>query len=91
MSAGSPTSCNDADVDDDQLRGELRAAALDARAKEARREVCRAMAHGFPNVGESLRAVGHVFGPQRVDGTDLLELALFKPPTTATDEHDAAD
>jgi len=49
------------------------------------------MAHGFPNVGESLRAVGHVFGPQRVDGTDLLELALFKPPTTATDEHDAAD
>jgi len=44
-------------------------AAQDSAALVARREVCRALATGFEQLGDSLLVHGHLFGPQRVDGT----------------------
>lgn len=51
------------------LRRALVDAAQDSAALVARREVCRALATGFEQLGDSLLVHGHLFGPQRVDGT----------------------
>lgn len=56
-------------MDADPLRGALQAAADDAVARRARRDVATALTTGFQRVGQSLRVSGHLFGPQRVEGT----------------------
>lgn len=53
----------------DPLRDSLTAAARNDTARHARRAVCDALSIGFHRTGETLRVGGHLFGPQRVDGT----------------------
>jgi len=47
----------------------VRVVAEDARAKEARRQMCGALAVAFEAAGEYLLTIGHIFGSGRVDGT----------------------
>lgn len=53
----------------DPLRESLAVAAKEDAAQEARRDLCHALAIGFERAGQILRTSGHLFGPQRVDGT----------------------
>jgi hypothetical protein len=54
---------------DDELRDALTLAAMDETARETRQAVCRALAAAFERTGLILRTAGHLFGPQRVNGT----------------------
>jgi hypothetical protein len=54
---------------DDERRETLRHAAMEESARKSRRALCRALAAAFEHTGMLLRTSGHLFGPQRVDGT----------------------
>jgi hypothetical protein len=56
-------------IDQRNLRLELLAAASDHEAISARRAVCRKLVTAFNQSGTSLRTVGNLTGPQRVDGS----------------------
>ena len=54
---------------DDERREALDSAAMEETARMSRRAMCRALAAAFERTGQLLHTSGHLFGPQRVDGT----------------------